>query len=195
MGTVSDPEKRPSGEGVLGKLATILGVPSHRRIAGGIAAVYLALFLVALQDITLGGRGFGFATTEWARMFERTGAVTFEAVARLTVPGLTVLLSPLNVAIGLVISALVGLNLLVTYIAFRQPRACAFNRTTGIFASLPALLAGGACCAPAVVLILGLQMSAALVTAFQAVIPIAVLLLLVTLKLIVDRTNAEMVAG
>lgn len=175
------------------KLAVILAVPRYRRLTLGIAAVYLVLFLVALQDLTPGGSGFGLVTTGWSRMIERTGTVTFEPIARLTMPGVTILLSPLNLLIGGIISVLVGLNLLVTYIAFRQPKACSFNRSTGILASFPALLAGGACCAPAIVLILGLQLSSTLVTAFQVLIPLAVVLLIVTLKLIVDRTDPELV--
>lgn len=180
---------------IVRKLAAILAVPGYRRLFAGITAVYLVLFLVALQDITAGGSGFAVATADWSRTLERAGAVTFEPVARITMPGVTILLSPLNVLIGLAISALVGLNLLVTYIAFRQPRACSFNRSTGILASFPALLAGGACCAPAIILILGLQLSSALVTAFQVTIPVAVVLLLVSLKLILDRTNPELLAG
>lgn len=176
----------------LRKLEILLGVGRYRRLALWIGLTYLILFLIALQDISLGGRGFSFQTAEWSRMFERTATVTFEPVARLTVPGLTVLLSPLNLGIGALLSGLVGLNLLVTWIAWKQPAACSFNRSTGILSSFPALFAGGACCAPAIVLILGVQMTSAMVTTFQALIPLALLLLLVTLKLILDRTNAEM---
>lgn len=161
----------------------------------GATAIYWPLFMVALQDISLGGRGMGFLTTEWTRMFERIGAVTFEPIARLTLPGLTVLLSPINLLIGLAISLLVGLNLGLTYAALKQPRACRFNRSTGILASLPALLAGGACCAPAIVLILGLQVSSALIAVFQVLIPASAVLLLVTLKLILDRTNVELLSA
>jgi len=171
------------------KLGVILGMRTYRRVAVGIGLVYLVLFLVALQDITLGGRGLDFLTVDWTRMFDRTGTITFEAVALLTLPGLTILISPLNILIGIVVAALVGVNLMVTWIAFRQPRACSFNRSTGIFASLPALLAGSACCAPAIVLILGLQLSSLMVSVFQVLIPVSVILLLVTLKMIVDRTD------
>lgn len=177
------------------KLATLLSVPRYRRIAAATAALYLVLFLVALQDLSLGGSGFGLTTADPSRMFERTGTVTFEAVARVTMPGVTLLLAPLNLLIGGTLAVLVGLNLLVTYIAFKQPKACSFNRSTGIVASLPALLAGGACCAPAIVLILGLQLSSALVTSFQALIPLSAVLLIVTLKLIVDRTDPEVAVG
>ncbi|MFO8231111.1 MAG: hypothetical protein R6U20_00450, partial [Longimonas sp.] len=98
---------------------------------------------------------------------------------------------PLNILIGGLLSLLAALNLMVTYVAYNQPSACSFNRSTGVLASLPALLAGGACCAPAIVLILGLQVSSLFITAFQVLIPVAAVLLLITLKLILDRTHPE----
>jgi hypothetical protein len=167
----------------------------YRRFAVSAALVYLTVFMVALQDVSLGGRGLQFLTTHWSRAFERTGTFTFEAIAQLTLPGLTILLSPINLAIGAVLSSLVGLNLTVTWIAFRQPLACRFNRSSGILASLPALLAGGACCAPAIILILGLQLSSLMVAAFQVMIPVSGMLLLLTLWLILRRTNAALIAG
>lgn len=179
----------------LRKLRTILGIPLYRRLAVTITAFYWVLFLVALQDISLGGNGLQFLSTEWSRMFDRTGAVTFEPIAQLTLPGLTILISPLNMAIGLAVAVLAGLNLALTYLAFKQPKVCRFNRSTGILASVPALLAGGACCAPAIILILGLQLSSLMVTVFQVLIPASVVALLVTLKLILDRTNTELVTA
>lgn len=174
------------------KIAAILSIPFYRRRAGAIAVTYLVLFLVALKDISLGGTGFEFMTVDWMRMFDRTGAVTFEPIARITTPGLTILLSPLNVAVGLTVAALAAVNLIVTWVAFRQPRACTFNRSTGIMASLPALLAGSACCAPAIVLILGIQVSSLFITAFQVLIPASILLLIATLKLVLDRTDTDL---
>lgn len=175
--------------GLLGKLRAILGIPFYRRLAAALGAVYLVLFLVALQDITAGGRGFQLLTTDWIRMFDRTGAIAFEPIARVTLPGLTILLSPLNILIGLVLAVLAGLNLMVTWIAFRQPKACGFNRSTGIIASLPALVAGSACCAPAIVLILGLQISSLFISVFQALIPASIVLLVVALVAMLRRTD------
>lgn len=180
---------------LLQKVRTILAVPFYRRLALVIGAVYLVLFLVALQDISLGGRRYQLLTTDWTRMFDRSGAITFEAIAQVTVPGLTILLSPLNILIGLVLAGLAGLNLTVTWMAFRQPKACRFNRPTGILASVPALLAGSACCAPAIILILGLQVSSLFITVFQVLIPVSALLLLVTLAMILHRTDTALIAG
>lgn len=179
---------------IFGKLRTILALRFYRRVAVGVGAVYLLLFLVALQDISLGGGGFQLLTVEWIRMFDRTGAITFEPIAQLTLPGLTILVAPLNILIGIVLAVLAGLNLMVTWMAFRQPRACRFNRSTGIVASLPALLAGSACCAPAIILILGLQISSLFVTVFQVLIPVSIALLLVTLAAILHRTDPALIA-
>ncbi|HUG40676.1 MAG TPA: hypothetical protein VMM12_09330 [Longimicrobiales bacterium] len=181
--------------GLLGKIRTILSLRFYRRLAIGIAAVYLVLFLVALQDISRGGRGFQLLSTEWTRMFDRTGAITFEPIAQVTLPGLTILLSPLNIAMGLALAGLAGLNLTVTWMAFRQPKACRFNRSTGILASVPALLAGSACCAPAIILILGLQVSSLFITVFQVLIPVSAALLLVTLVMILHRTDTALFAA
>jgi len=175
------------------KLGSLLEMRPYRRMAAGIGTVYLILFLIALQDITLGGRGFDLLTVDWTRMFDRTGTITFEAVTLVTLPGLTIIISPLNILIGVVLAALVGVNLMVTWIAFRQPRACSFNRSTGIFASVPALLAGSACCAPAIILILGLQLSSLMVSVFQVLIPVSAVFLLVTLKMILDRTEPDLI--
>lgn len=176
------------------KLRAILAIRHYRRVAIGVGSIYLLLFLLALGDVSVGGMGFDFRTTDWVRMFERSGPATFEPIGRLTLPGLTILLSPLNLATGFALAALAGLNLTVTWIALRQPRACRFNRSTGIIASLPALLAGGACCAPTIVLILGLQVSSLLVTAMQVLIPVSGTLLLITLGAILHRTEPERLA-
>lgn len=178
---------------LFGKLRAILAVRYYRRLSIAIGALYLLLLLVALRDISPGGAGFELLTTGSTRMFERSGAFTFEPIARVTLPGLTILLSPLNLLIGATLALLAGLNLAVTWMAFRQPRACRFNRSTGILASLPALLAGGACCAPAIVLILGLQVSSLMVSVFQVLIPVSVVLLLLTLGLIVHRTDPGLI--
>lgn len=108
-------------------------------------------------------------------------------------PGVVILVSPLNIAIGLVLGTLAGANLAITYLALRQPRACRFNRATGVLASVPALLAGGACCAPAVVLLLGLQVSSLWIATFQALIRVSAALLLLSLALILRRTDPALI--
>jgi len=176
-------------------LQSVLRIPFYRRLTAGLAGVYLILFLFALRDITLGGDGVRLLTADVTRMFDRTGATTFEAIAQLTLPGITIAFSPLNLVVGTTLSVLAGLNLAVTYMAFKQPRACRFNRSTGVLASLPALVAGGACCAPTIILILGVQVSSLFMTTFEILIPASLVVLVVTLKLILDRTDVELVGA
>jgi hypothetical protein len=178
--------------GWLRKLRAILALRPYGRLAVALAGLYLLLFLIALRDLSLGGGAPEVLTVEWTRMFERTGPVTFEPIARLTLPWVTLLLSPLNLLIGLALAVLAGLNLAVTVVAFRHPAACRFNRSTGVLASVPALLAGGACCAPTVVLLAGIQASSLMIGVFQVLIPVSFLLLLLTLAVVVGRTDPEL---
>jgi len=173
----------------------ILGIPAYRRLALLFGGGYLLLFMIAMRDLTPGGEGFSILTVPWARMLERTGTLTFEPVVQVMIPGWTLLVSPLNLAMGGILAGLASLNLVVTWIAVRHPRACGFNRSSGILASLPALLAGSACCAPVPMLLLGLQIPSLMMPVFQVLIPLSAVLLLVTLKLLLDRTELELLTS
>ncbi len=170
-------------------LAELIRRPFYRRAATLLGTGYLLLYLLALQDLSRGGRGWEFLVVEWGRMFERTGPLAFEAVARLTVPGATLLLSPLNLLVGMALGVLAGLNLSVTLLALREPATCRFRPGAGLLAGIPALLAGGACCAPALLLVLGLQASSLLMATFQLLVPASLVLLLLTLHLALRRTH------
>ncbi len=169
----------------------VLAHHRYRRIIAAVGAVYLVAFLAAIQDLTLPGGGFDLVTTDPAHMLRRTGFLLFDAVAVVTTPLFTLLVSPINIAFGLVLSFLVGLNLTLSYIAWTQPKACSVNGTTGTLGVLPALLAGGACCAPTILLILGIQATAALITTVQWMIPAALVLLAGSLLWISAKTAVE----
>jgi len=124
-------------------------------------------------------------------MFDRTGAFTFEPVARLIVPGATLLLSPINLAVVGALSILAGMNLTVAFASLREPRACRISRTGSVLSGFPALLAGGACCAPAILLVLGIQASSLLIGLFRILIPVSFVLLAAALKFALDRTDVE----
>jgi hypothetical protein len=98
----------------------------------------------------------------------------------------------LNTVVGFGLAALVGLNLALTYLVWRQPAACGIGRSsTGLLASVPALLSGTACCGPVVLLVVGVQASGVLLTGFQLLLPIAVLLLVGSLVLVGRRVTVE----
>lgn len=173
----------------------LLGQARYRRIVIAVSIVFLLIFLFSLQDLTFSGGPFSLTVVELSAMFHRTGFLLFDAVAVLRTPLFTWLVSPINTAIGIVISFLIGLNLTLSWIAWRQPKTCSVNSTTGAVGVLPALLAGGACCAPAILLVLGIQATATLMTAIQWMLPLALFLLLGSLAWIAQKTRTGMLSA
>lgn len=167
-----------------------------RAIFGGTTVVYLLFYLWGVGHLAPGTGGYRVTVVENAasRFFmPALGTFSFEPVALVMVGPLTYLFS-LNSVIGLVLAALVGLNLAVTYIVWRQPKACGIgSRSGGILAGIPALLSGTACCGPVVLIALGIQASGALLTTFEFMLPIAALLLLGTLLMVGRQVQPDAV--
>ena len=159
----------------------------------GVAAGYLLLFLVMLENLSVtAGAGVGVTVvdTPLTQMIQPApGAFLFEPVA-LVEGGVFVLeFAPLNGLLGLGIALLVGMNLAVSYLAITQPRSCGISTSAGVFASLPALLAGSACCAPMIFLVLGIQVTSTLITAFSLLLPVSVGLLVGTLIYLAGKVS------
>ncbi|WP_207592821.1 hypothetical protein [Halomontanus rarus] len=125
-----------------------------------------------------------------ARMFDRTGPASFEAIALLDTGFVRVLVSPVNVAIGLLVAVLVAVNLALTYLAVVQPAACGIGAGSGLLASLPALFSGTVCCGPVILIAFGIQASALLLTLFAWLLPIGIAMLLVSLVSVAGKIDA-----
>ena len=179
-----------AGGSVVGRTAAALSVAVSRRdslavlLAG--AAGYLVVYLVTIGD--LGRSGAGAPTVRFAadasRALASTGFFRFDAVAVASGWGLTYLFSPLNLLVALVLAGLVGANLALTYLGVVQPRACGLEASTGVVAGVPALLSGAACCGPTILLVVGVQASAAWIGVFQLLVPLALALLVGSLLVI-----------
>jgi hypothetical protein len=148
-------------------------------------AIYGLLYLFAIGDLSLQGSADSFALRvapePFPLLFKPILPFYFEAIALIELPFLIVLVSPLNLLLASLLSLLVGLNLAFSYLAFTQPKVCYGKPTAGILTSLPALLAGSACCGPLILIVFGIQASASLIAFFGWLIPIAALLLMGTL--------------
>jgi hypothetical protein len=169
------PAKLLTGLRVIGKKKNI------RRIFLLSTVCYLLLYLLAISDLSFHSSPRSFAMVwspqPFSILFKPISPFYFEAIALLELPFLTFLLSPINLLIGFALSLLVGVNIAFSYFAFTQPQVCHGKPTAGILASLPALLAGSACCGPLILIAFGIQASAALIAFFGWLIPMAVLLL------------------
>ena len=176
---------------------TVLGIAIRRRDALAVtvvvAAVYLVGYLWLTQHLsfTTGAAAGGFdllvVDDPLSRTFERRGPLQYESIAVLTLGPATLLFAPINAVVGGAIAGLVGLNVALSYLAIVQPAACGFRAGAGVFAAVPALLSGSACCAPVILLVIGIQASTALLTVFAWLLPIGVLALLGSLVWVADR--------
>jgi hypothetical protein len=161
----------------------------------GATTAYLLVYLYALGHLAPGLGGFDVTVVSGAlgKFFRpELGPFSFTPVVRVSAGPVTYLFS-LNTVLGLGLAVLVGLNLGLTYLAWRQPAACGVgSSSSGFLASIPAVLSGTACCGPVVLVLLGIQASGIVVTAFQFLLPVAVVLLLGSLVLVgrqVDPTG------
>ena len=161
--------------------------PDATLVVGGTTLAYFLVYLYALGHLAPGIGGFDVTVVSGA--FEKffrpeLGPFSFRPVARVSVGPITYLFS-LNTVLGLGIAGLVGLNVGFTYLAWRQPVACGLgSSSSGLLASVPAVLSGTACCGPVVLILFGLQASGIVVTLFQFLLPIAAVLLLGSLVLV-----------
>lgn len=160
------------------------------------AVAYFALYLYTVGDLSVAPGDAGPLTVrtadDYSRALASLGFFRFGAIAVVSAGPVTYLFSPLNAVLAAVLSGLVGANLALTYLGLVQPRACGLETSTGALAGIPALLSGAACCGPTFLLVVGVQASATIITVFQLLVPIAVVLLVAGLLLVgrkVDPTS------
>lgn len=168
-----------------------------RLVFVGVGTAYLVLYLFTVGDLSVGDGGAGSLTIRTAddlsRAFVSLGFFRFDAIAVVSFGPVTYLLSPINGLIALVLSSLVGANFALTYLGLVQPRACGLESSTGVLAGFPALLSGAACCGPTILLVIGVQASATLITGFQLLVPLAVVMLVGGLLLVGRQVDPALV--
>lgn len=152
-------------------------------IVSVVTVAYLVLYLYGIGHL---GRGDGSVNLivvdePLTRMTEQVAPFQYEAIALVGVGPLELLIAPLNLAVGIFLAALVGINLAVAWVAWRGPAACRIGPGAGMTAGLPGLLSSFICCGPTILLVVGVQASAGLIAAFQWFLPLAVVLLVGTL--------------
>jgi len=167
-------------------------------VVGAVTLGYLLVYLWALGHLApgLGGYSVTVVADPFGKLLEPTlGPFSYTPVAQVRLGPVTYLFS-FNSVVGLGLSVLVGLNLGLTYLAWRQPKACGIGQSsTGILASVPAVLSGTACCGPVVLIVLGIQASSALLTTFQFLLPLSVVMLVGSLVLVSRQINPKTGSG
>lgn len=188
------PTTKTNESGILAKTVAALTVAASRRDSGAVFIVtgigYLLIYLVTVGDLSfVAGGTEPFAVRvadDISRAFASLGFFRFGAVAVVSVGPVIYLFSPGNALVAILLASLVAANFALTYLGFVQPRACGLESSTGVLGGIPALLSGAACCGPTILLLFGVQAGATLITGFQLLVPVAVLMLIGSL-LIVGR--------
>lgn len=177
---------------VLGLSSEALKVPRQRRIGLAVAGAYLLVYLLAIQNLVIspGTDLTRFVpvpsvqvVSDWpARIFKQIAPFYFEPIVAIyPVNHVTLLVSPVNVAMGLLLGGLVGLNVAVALHLVRRARACHTRAFTGLLGAIPGFLTGFACCVPTVALVLGAQFTVALIALRSYFFPVALAALLLSL--------------
>lgn len=181
---------------ILAVRATV-GHGGARVVATLSAGAYLLAYLWAIDKLHFERTGFDVtaAADPLAAFFRQSfGTFTYEPVVLVRF-GIGTYQFSMNTLLGLGIAVLVGISLGVSYLAWRQPASCGIgSQSAGLLAGIPALLSGTACCAPVIFLVLGVQVTGAMLTAFEFLLPIAIALLVGSLLLVgrqVDPTVLE----
>lgn len=164
-----------------------------RLVFTGVTVGYLLVFLWLLGDLIV-ATGVGFSAfvvdDPLARALRPApGAFLFQPVALFELGVVVWEFSPLNTLLGVGIATLVGVNLAFSYLAVTQPRACGLSSGAGVVASIPGLLAGSTCCAPVLLLVVGIQASGLVLAAFAWLLPVSVLLLVATLVYVAGKVD------
>jgi hypothetical protein len=164
-------------------------VTDNPRVFVAVSLAYLTAYLFVIGDLSLApGGGFTVGVADLSNSFRRTSGFYFEPVASVAAGDLYLLLSPGNLLIGGSVAALVGANLVFSYVSISEP-ACETHNRVGMLSAVPALTAGTACCAPTVFLALGVQASAGLLAVQSLALPFSVALLLVSLSMVASRVT------
>ena len=187
----------PTRRGLFDRTGAAVGVAARRRdsrlVFVAATLSYLLVYLVTVGDLAVGAGG-GVSVRvidDLSRAFASAGFFRFGAIAVVGLGPVTYLFSPLNAVVALTLSVLVGANVGLTYLGTIQPTACGLERSTGVLAGIPALLSGAACCGPTILLVVGVQASAIIMTGFQFLVPLALVLLVGSLFLVGRQVDPE----
>ncbi len=185
-------DRRGRRPGTARAVAKALRVRRYRRAAVAVGVVYLVVYLLAIRNLVI-SPGTDLArfvdipsvrvAADWtSKVFKQIAAFYYEPVlAVYPANHVTLLVSPMNMAMGLALGSLVGVNVGLALNVFRTARACRRRPFGGLLGALPGFLTGFTCCVPSVALVLGAQFAGLLVAVRSYFFPVALATLVLTL--------------
>lgn len=160
---------------------------THRRsklVALGIGIGYLVFYLVATSVLvfTVNPLPTGIQiSNQWPELlFRQRAPFNWEPIGLVSLGFIQLFLALPNIAFGVLIAVLVGVNIAVSAYTYSVRNVCRINPSSSVLAAAPALLTGVACCGPTLLISLGLA-SATVTVAFVSILPFLLPLALVGL--------------
>lgn len=179
-------------------ISASLRLKPARRLGIFAGLLYLTIYLMAIQNLVISGTDLTrfvrvpsiAVAPEWtSKVFRPIASFYFEPIAAVyPLNHVTILLSPVNLAMGALLGSLIAVNVAASLYLVRTSRACGTRAYSGLLGALPGFLTGFACCVPTFALVLGAQFTVFLVAVRSYFFPIAVLALGLSLVWNVRRT-------
>lgn len=153
--------------------------PRARTVAVVVGVAYALGYLYALGDLSAAPRPlWALQVGDPELWLDPRGVFQFEAVAMVSAGHLVWLVSPLNIVVAAALGGLLAVNIDGAWELWRRPTACGLaGGSSGFVAAVPALVAGGACCAPSILLLLGIPSLGAFAALFGWLVPLSLVLL------------------
>jgi len=145
-----------------------------------VGLAYGLFYLYAIGDLTLYGPpvwGAFLTDPSLERAFSARSTLMFEAIAVIEMGWLVWLFSPVNLLITGFLAGLLAANIHGVLYLRAQPATCRVRSSNSLAGAFPALFAGGACCAPSLILLLGIPGLGAVSAFFGWLVPISIVAL------------------
>ena len=126
-------------------------------LSGAIAGVaFILLYLVSIEHLSFTVKGFSFFMVDnpLTRALVMRAPFMWEPIASLSFFGIQLFISPLNIIVGLILAALVFLNIAVAVFSYAYRKVCSSRPGYSIAGILPAMFSGFACCVPTFIITL-----------------------------------------
>lgn len=169
-------------------LRTLFAERRYRRTAIIAFVVYFFIYLLSIQSVSVSFApsrepAWSFALLpQWREVLLRMRApFLFEPVIAIHAGPVAFFLPPLNLAIGAIVSTLVGANIAASRYLFARLGLRGARGAATLLGTLPALLGGAACCVPTLILLLGIQLSATAVATWPFLVPLGIIMLALSL--------------
>lgn len=185
-------------------LVSIISQKSFFSVALITLIAYVLIYLFAIQYLTFTsdiGEEESLLVLKiipnWQELlFKQRAPFLFEAIGTLYLgDNLKVFISVPNIAIATMLGGLVAVNVSTSYYSFKMLGLKGVRGISSLLGTIPAIVSGAACCVPTLILVIGLQLTATIVTIWSFFVPLSAILLFLSLLWSLRRIQNKKMFG